>query len=110
MMVTQETNITLEDFEIRYRNIRKAKPKVKKCTIHGCSNPRDYTEYLGEDTCCAYHRLLFDFWSSDVQKDILSLSQKGRRRAFTNWMNKIGKVECDKIVLKMSQEPINWSC
>lgn len=106
--------ITLEDLEIRYNNIRKQNPKVKQCTVSGCKNPRDSTPMLGEDTCCAYHRLLFDFWSADVMHpdDFYHYlqSQKGRRRAFTNWMNKTGKDELDKLVLRMAHEPINWEC
>jgi len=109
--------LRLKDLDVRYRNIRKANPRVKKCSVKGCSNPRDSTELLGEDTCCAYHRLLFDYWSSDVRSNppwssssILQMSRKGRRRAFTNWMNKIGKKERDKIVLKLAQDPINWKC
>jgi len=106
--------VTFEDFEIRYQNIRQVNPKVKQCSVSGCRNPRDSTEYLGEDTSCAYHRLLFDFWSADVMKHEkfhhYLISQKGRRRAFTNWLNKIGKAECDKIVLRMAQEGINWVC
>lgn len=103
--------VTLEDFEIRYRNIRKQNPKVKKCSLKGCDNPRDSTPLLGEDTCCAYHRLLFDFWTCDVpHKPIFKYSQKGRRRAFTNFLNRTGKEDLDKIVLEMAQEPINWEC
>lgn len=107
-------SVTLEDFEIRYKNIKLQNPKVKKCTVKNCHNPRDSTPLLGEDTTCAYHRLLFDFWSSDVMNPDkfhhYLQSQKGRRRAFTNWMNKIGKSGCDKIVLKLAQEGINWEC
>ena len=80
--------ITLEDFEIRYKNILVSDPKRKCCSSSGCNNPVDYT-MLGEDTSCAYHRLLFDFWSCEVM-DMDKFhhyleSQKGRRRAFTNW-------------------------
>lgn len=106
--------VTLEDFEIRYKNIRESNPKVKKCTVKGCPNPRDSTPYLGEDTCCAYHRLLFDFWSGTIRDFTKAMhyleSQKGRRRAFTNFMNRFEKSECDKIVLRMAQEGINWEC
>jgi hypothetical protein len=105
--------VTLADFEIRYKNIRKQNLKVKKCSVSGCNNPRDSTPSLGEDTCCAYHRLLFDYWSTDVVPDKFFhylKSQKGRRRAFTNWMNRMGKKRLDELVLKMAQEPINWEC
>jgi len=118
-----KTELTLKDFEVRYRNIRnsspvgsllRSKPSVRKCTVSGCDNPRDSTELVGEDTSCAYHRLLFDFWSCEVctpkQTNHYILCQKGRRRAFTNWRSMIGKAECDKIVLRMAHEPINWSC
>jgi len=102
--------ITLKDFEVRYDNIRKVNPKVKKCSIKNCFNPRDSTPSLGEDTCCAYHRLLFDFWSCECVENPLVFTQKGRRRTFTNWRNKVGKKKCDKIVLRMAQEGINWEC
>lgn len=106
--------VTLEDFKIRYRNIRKQNPKVKECTVRGCHNPRDSTPLLGEDTSCAYHRLLFDFWSGEVMDNDKLFhyleSQKGRRRAFTNWRNRTGKEGLDKIVLRMAQEGINWEC
>jgi len=106
-------SITLKDFEIRYANIKAQNPKVKRCTAADCKNPVD-TTFLGEDTSCAYHRLLFDFWiyevmDSDKFHHYLE-SQKGRRRAFTNWTNRIGKAKCDEIVLKMAQEGINWEC
>jgi hypothetical protein len=111
-------SLTLKDFEIRYINIRKAKPNVKNCSVKGCHNPRDSTEGMGEDTCCAYHRLLFDFWSVDVdpmmrdsdgfQKRLTN--QKARRTAFTRWRNTTGKETCDNIVLRMALEPINWKC
>jgi len=106
-------SVTLEDFEIRYKNILESDPKRKRCSSGGCKNPVDFT-MLGGDTSCAYHRLLFDFWSCEVMlpDDFYHYmeSQKGRRRAFTNWMNRIGKAGCDKLVLRMAQEGINWVC
>ena len=112
--------VTLRDFEIRYCNIRRDIPGVKKCSVKGCKNPRDFTELLGPDTSCAYHRLLFDYWSADVvdldergnrlKPRILEMTRKGRRRAFTNWMNRTGRAELDNIVLKLAQDPINWEC
>ena len=106
--------VTLADFEIRYANIRKQNPKVKKCSVKGCPNPRDSTKYSGEDTCCAYHRLLFDFWSCDIapirRYDALKMTQKGRRRAFTNFLNRTPKEDLDNLVLRMAQEGINWEC
>ncbi len=106
--------VTFKDFQIRYRNIRKQNPKVKTCSVRGCKNPRDSTPYLGEDTSCAYHRLLFDYWACEVMnpEDLWHYleSQKGRRRAFTNWRNRMGKADLDKIVLRMAQEGINWEC
>lgn len=106
--------ITLKDLEIRYENIRKANPKVKKCSVNTCHNPIDSTPKIGMDTCCAYHRLLFDFWACEVMNNDkfwhYLKSSKGRRRAFTNWMNKTGKTELDNLVLRMAQEPINWEC
>jgi hypothetical protein len=113
MVKMDKGTVTLEDLDIRYNNIRKANPKVKKCTVSECNNPRDST-MLGEDTCCAYHRLLFDFWSCEVMDPDKFWhyleSQKGRRRAFTNWLRKMGKKELDKIVLRLAQDGINWEC
>jgi hypothetical protein len=113
-MQNHTKKLTLDDLEIRYRNIRNSNPNVKKCTVTGCPNPRDSTELVGEDTSCAYHRLLFDFWSCEVctpdQTNHYIVCQKGRRRAFTNWRNRTGKEALDRIVLKMALEPINWKC
>src|SRR3989304_6736715 len=104
--------LTLADFEIRYVNIRKHNPKVQDCSVAGCKNPRDSTPLGGNDTCCAYHRLLFDFWScegSDFGKFQHYLcNQRARRSAFTRWRNKTGKEACDQIVLKLGNEGINW--
>jgi len=112
--MTSQVIITLEDFEKRYDNLRKQYPKIKKCTVAGCKNPRDITKLLGWSSSCAYHRLLFDFWGMETLSTEKMLRyvkhQKGRRRAFSNWMRKTGKEECDRIVLEMAQEPINWEC
>jgi hypothetical protein len=107
--------VTLEDFEKRYQFIRETNKHVKTCSINGCSNPRDTTS-LGEDSCCAYHRLLFDYWTYEVMgPDFDKLmnymsNQRARRAAFTRWRNKLGKEQCDKIVLKLAQDGINWVC
>ena len=106
-------SLTLEDFEIWYRNLRRDQPDLKECTVTGCNNPRDYTRLLGVDTSCAYHRLLFDHWSSELDSRTIAhymRHQKARRSAFTKWRNKIGKEACDRIVLRMAHEPINWEC
>lgn len=103
---------TLEDFEIRYEKTRKAHPKIRKCSVTGCDNPRD-TTMMGEDTSCAYHRLLFDAWMYGLDGDKATYyfgNQRARRTAFTKWRNKLGQEACDKIVLHLAQEPINWAC
>lgn len=105
--------ITLKDFDIRYKSILEEDSNRKRCSITGCSNPVDRT-LIGEDTTCAYHRLLFDWWIYEVltHKQFIHYlkSQKGRRRAFTNWRNKLSNKEQDGIVLKMAQDAINWIC
>jgi len=112
----EDRSITLEDFEIRYKNLREANPKLKKCSVVGCSNPRDITTHGGEDSSCAYHRLLFDAWmygldSHDVNKvSYYFHNQRARRSAFTRWRNKHGEKTCDEFVLKLAQEGINWAC
>jgi hypothetical protein len=113
--LSKNSQVTLADLEIRYANIRENNPKVKKCSVTGCKNPRDSTPGLGGDTCCAYHRLLFDFWSADVDRDFDSsmkhlANRRARRVAFTRWRTKMGKEALDKIVLEMAAEPINWEC
>ncbi|KKK62380.1 hypothetical protein LCGC14_3004910 [marine sediment metagenome] len=105
-------SVTLKDFEVRYRNIQEAHPKIRKCSVVGCSNPRD-TTMMGEDTSCAYHRLLFDAWMYGLVGDKIAYyfhNQRARRSAFTKWRNKLGEKACDKIVLRLAQEPINWKC
>jgi len=109
----EERSITLEDFEIRYKNLREANPKFKKCSVVGCNNPRDITTHGGEDSSCAYHRLLFDVWSYGLDNALLMHyleNQRARRSAFTKWRNKIGEKTCDEFVLRMAQEGINWAC
>jgi len=105
-------SITLVDFFIRYDNIIKKHPSIGKCSVKGCNNPRDITE-MGEDSSCAYHRLLFDRWMyslSSEKIDYYMSNQRARRAAFTRWRNKLGEKACDKIVLEMAQEGINWIC
>ena len=104
------TSLTLADLDIRYENLRKQYPKIKKCSVEGCSNPRDITPSLGWDSSCAYHRMLFDYWMYDVCHNITKLTQKEWRREFGIWMKKMGKEELDKIVLRMANESINWEC
>jgi hypothetical protein len=108
----KQKGLTLDDFEIRYANIRRNDTKRENCTVAGCKNPRDSTRFGGKSTCCAYHRLLFDFWSCELPhgKPLLEYSQRGRRIAFSRWLKSAGKEDCDAIVLKMAHEPINWDC
>lgn len=107
--------VTLKDFEIHYQKILEENPKARQCSVRGCSNPQDVT-ILGWDTCCAYHRLLFDYWTYEVMsRDFDQVmkyirNQRARRIAFTRWRNKIGKAECDRIVLGLAQDAINWTC
>jgi len=109
----EEGSITLEAFEIRYKNLREANPKFKKCSVVGCNNPRDITTHGGEDSSCAYHRLLFDAWSYGLDHDKAMYyfeNQRARRSAFTKWRNRHGEKVCDEFVLKLAQEAINWAC
>ena len=85
--------------------------KLPRCGFHDCNLPVDYTEGLGLDTSCPYHRLLFDWWLYNYAKHPVGLySKKGKRSAFTQWVNKTGKKECNRIVDWMSKDPINWKC
>jgi hypothetical protein len=104
--------ITLADFETRYTNIRKQSLKTKICSVKGCKNPQDTTEFLGTDTCCAYHRILFDHWIYDVIRGNTHdfVSRRGMRFAFAKWRTKTGKETCDEIVLKLAQDLTNWVC
>ena len=108
-----KTKITLKDLEIRYKGIReKSKDKVPNCSFKNCKNPIDYTKGMGWDTSCAYHRLLFDWWLYHViNGDMIILRNKRTRRIrFAKWVKRIGKKKADKIVLKMANDAINWSC
>jgi hypothetical protein len=103
--------VTLADFEVRYQNLRRDYPNNPMCSVEGCPNPVDVTEGLGIDTTCAYHRLLFDFWFFEViDNDELLTDQVKRRKAFKKWIGKTGKEACDKLVLGMAKEKINWMC
>jgi len=104
--------ITLADFELRYKNIREQHPELGKCSVKGCNNPQDIT-MMGEDSSCSYHRLLFDWWTGTLDYDNILYyftNQRARRTAFTKYRNRLGVEECDKIVLMMAQDAINWEC
>lgn len=108
----EDRSITLEDLEIRYANIRRDYPEIRRCSVVGCKNPRDIT-MMGIDSSCAYHRLLFDAWSYDLDSDKMMYyigNQRARRSAFTRWRNQHGEKTCDEFVLKLAQEGINWTC
>ena len=95
--------------KIRVHSLLKANPPIS--TYHDCNLPLDNT-MLGWDTSCPYHRLLFDHWLYEiVGPDINSYkTRQGKRSAFTQWVNRTGKEECDRIVDEMSNVPINWEC
>lgn len=94
--------------KIRVHSLLKSKPPV--CGYKDCNLPVDHTA-LGWDTSCPYHRLLFDWWLYNFANHPPSLySKRGKRIAFTRWVNKTGKKECDKIVNDMSKDAINWKC
>lgn len=101
--------ITMKDLDIRCKGILEKNPKVPRCSTKGCQNPIDYTEGMGWDTSCPYHRLLFDWWLYEIRQGDIPTNQKARRRIFAMWVKKIGKKKADKIVLKMANDPINWS-
>ena len=105
-------SFTLENFEERYKNLRKVYPDNPDCSVEGCHNPVDVTEGMGVDTLCAYHRLLFDYWFIEcvAHPEKLIVDTTKRRAAFKKWMDDTGKECCDKIVLDMAKEPINWKC
>ena len=105
-------SVTLEDFEIRYKNLRREHPDIPICSVEWCENPADITE-MGLDSSCAYHRLLFDSWMYSLStREIMGLmgDTVERRKLFKQYMNRLGKEKCDKIVLEMAQEAINWAC
>lgn len=93
--------------KIRVHSLLKANPS--RCTYPGCNLPLDNTT-LGWDTTCPYHRLLFDHWMYNIAESLNHYTKQGKRSAFTQWVNRTGKEECDKIVDEMSKVPINWKC
>ena len=104
--------LTLADFEIRYSRLRAERPDLPVCSVEGCENPCDIT-MLGVDTTCAYHRLLFDYWSTEIRNPKMSYymkNQEARRASFARWLKYTGKEKCDRIALEMAREPINWMC
>lgn len=106
--------VTFKNFEKRYKNLRKRYPDIENCSFEGCENPVDMLD-LGFDTSCSYHRLLFDYWFYEVIQpdfsDMKWMNNKELRRArFNSWVMMTGKEECDKRVLMMAQDGINWEC
>ena len=93
--------------KLRVHSLLKAKPPI--CGYKDCNLPIDNTA-LGWDSSCPYHRLLFDHWLYNFSRHPSLYSQRGRRSAFTQWINITGKNECDKIVDEMSKDGINWKC
>lgn len=103
--------VTLKDFNVRYANLRRDYPDNPDCSVEGCHNPVDVTEGMGIDTSCAYHRLLFDYWTCEAIEDTFSFKTRAEsRKVFKDWLEKTGKETCDKLVLEMAKEPINWDC
>jgi len=104
----KKTYLTNDLIKLRVHSLLKAKPP--ECSYRDCNIPIDHTT-LGWDTSCPYHRLLFDYWLYEIAYHPVTLySKRGRRIAFSRWVNKIGKKECDKIVDELSKNPINWKC
>lgn len=101
--------ITLKDLEIRYAGIMKKNPGLPRCSYPWCPNPIDWTEGMGWDTSCAYHRLLFDYWLYEVYgNDAAFLSSQQRRERFREWVRDIGSKNADLFVLEMANDAINW--
>ena len=95
--------------KIRVHSLLKAKAPI--CRYKDCNLPVDHTNGMGWDSSCPYHRLLFDHWLYNIAfHPVSSYSKRGRRIAFTRWINKVGKKECDEIVDEYSKSPINWEC
>jgi len=82
------------------------------CSVDGCDELCDITS-MGVDSSCPYHRLLYDHWMSTIAMSefphVLREMHK-RRQLFGDWMDEIGKEECNRIVDNMSIDGINWIC
>lgn len=111
-----DNNTTLEKkylindlIKIRVHSLLKA--KSPECGYRDCNLPIDKTS-LGWDTSCPYHRLLFDHWLYNIAGQDINhyKTSQGKRSAFTQWVNRAGKKQCDEIVDEMSNVPINWEC
>ena len=109
-MAKRQKRITLKDLEIRCNGILEKNPDIPRCSFKGCKNPIDHTEGMGWDTSCPYHRLLFDHWLYNHARGNPPKDQKARRRKFAMWVKTLGKWKESMIVLKMANDPINWSC
>lgn len=96
--------------KIRVHGLLKSKPP--RCSYHDCNLPIDTTPGMGWDTSCPYHRLLFDHWLYTIVGPRINhyKTTQGKRSAFTQWVNRTGKKQCDGIVDEMSNVPINWEC
>lgn len=111
---SKPANITLEDLEKRNESIKKFFPNLPKCCKEGCNN---LVDVIGDeqDTSCAYHRLLHDYFLYEVDEGKSHPNQSSNtieqyRKIVNDWEEKMGKEECDKIVLMMANDPLNWMC
>ena len=108
--------LTLEDLEIRYKSLREKNPQMPNCSFKGCVNPLDWTGRMGWDTSCSYHRLLHDYFLYEVDETKHHYNTPGGlsvgeyREMFRAWVKKTGKKRCDKIVVKMMSDVLNWAC
>lgn len=112
-----EEKVTLKDVDIRCKGIReKAKEPVPDCSFKGCTNPIDWTEGMGWDTSCPYHRLLHDHFLYNEGGDRIhpnhnpETTREEYREEFRKWAEKTGKKECDRIVVEMANWAGNWMC
>lgn len=94
----------LEAFEERNKILRKELPNLPDCKIEGCNNPVDVT-MMGQDTCCIYHRMLWDYY---MYPRVDTMNVEDIRKGFFEWLQETPKDELDKCAIYMGNDKLNW--
>jgi len=108
---------TVEEYETQLKNLRDLLKK-SKCEVENCENLIDMTDHV-INTTCTYHKYLFIWWTFRMDWNHLEknkgkdtpfyrMNQEYRRKEFANWMDEIGKEECDRLVAKMEYNRKSW--
>jgi len=96
----------LQALKNRCKFLKNKFPDIKKCKM--CDNPVDIT-MLGFDTCCPYHRMLFDSYFYNAMDEFGGDIEKVREE-FDKWNKTLSGEQRNNIVAEMGKSSLNWMC